>query len=229
VIATATFPGGRTATDRIRVTVENHPPRVQITSPRGSGGTTPTFSRSEPITFRATSVDPDVGQLRDDQVSWHLDDAAASFAAGHSATVALGAAPGLHTVTFRGCDGFGLCAADTVTIAIREDPANLPPAVRITNPAHGAFLQSNGSDAAGPFHELTLQAVASDPEGGPVTLVWTDSMNGGPPIQIGTGPSPTVRLRGACESAGHRITLTATDNAGNSRQDAVVVSVTTIC
>jgi hypothetical protein len=57
-----------------------------------------------------------------------------------------------------------------------------------------------------------------------VTLVWTDSIDGGPPVEIGTGPSPTVRLRTPCESARHQLTLTATDNvrqqpAGRSERD----------
>ena len=131
--------------------------------------------------------------------------------------------------TFRGCDGFGACAEDTVTIAIREDPQDLPPTVRITNPVNGAILTANGDDADGRFHELTLQSDVSDPEGGPVTLVWTDSMDGAPPIEIGTGPSPTVRLRTPCENSQRQLTLTATDNAGNTRQDVVNVTVVTSC
>ena len=229
VTATATFPDGTAVTDRIRVTVANRTPAVRIVGPRNPDGSTPVFARSEPINFRGSSFDPDVGPLRDDQVAWHLDSSAASFATGHSATVSLGAAVGEHTVTFRGCDDFGACAEDTVTIAIREDPPNLPPTVRITNPTNGAVLEANGEDADGRFHELTLQSDASDPEGGPVTLVWTDSIDGRPPVEIGTGPSPTVRLRAPCESARHQLTLTATDNAGNSQRDVVSVTVTTSC
>jgi hypothetical protein len=128
--------------------------------------------------------------LRDDQVAWHLDSSAASFATGHNATVSLGAAVGEHTVTFRGCGDFGACAEDTVTIAIREDPPNLPPTVRITNPTNGAVLETNGEDANGRFHELTLQSDVSDPEGGPVTLVWTDSIDGAPRSRSARGQAP---------------------------------------
>ncbi|RSM77819.1 hypothetical protein DMH04_34445 [Kibdelosporangium aridum] len=229
VTVTAAFPDGTTATDKIHVTVVNHAPTVEITSPSNAGGSTPTFARSEPIVFHGTSLDPDTGQLPDSRVSWHLDGATASFATGHNPVTTTGAAPGTHTVTFRGCDDFGACGTATVKIAIREDEPNQPPKVRITNPPNGVDLPVNGRDEKGVFHELTLQSNVSDPEGDPVTLVWTDSVDGQPAVQIGTGPSPTVRLYGKCESREHRLTLTATDSAGNSRQDTVKVVVTTIC
>jgi len=76
---------------------------------------------------------------------------------------------------------------------------------------------------------VRLAGTASDPEGGPLTLVWTDSRAGAPAAQIGTGPSPTVRLYGGCEEVPHRITLTATDDAGNIRRQTVEVTVKQIC
>ena len=75
------------------------------------------------------------------------------------------------TVTFRGCDSFGLCQTDTVTVTIRPAGPNLPPTVAITNPPNGAVLWVNGSDPTGIYHQLTLGSTSSDPEGGPLTLV----------------------------------------------------------
>ncbi|MFD0519388.1 S8 family peptidase [Paractinoplanes durhamensis] len=228
VTATAAFPGGATASDSIQVTVTNHAPVMHIVTPSDDSAV-PVFTPTEPITFTGTSWDPDLGPLANSQVSWRLDGSATSFATGHTATAALNTSTGQHTVTFRGCDSFGSCQTDTVTIAIQPAGPNLPPTVAITNPLDGASLWVNGSDADGIYHQLTLGSTASDPEGGPLTLVWTDSRAGAPAVQIGTGPSPTVKLYGGCEQIKHRITLTATDNAGNVRQQTVEVWVKQIC
>jgi serine protease len=221
--ATARFTDGTTVSDRVRVTVVNHAPTVHITSPRNADGSTPTFGQSEPITFRGTSSD-ETGQLPDSRVTWHLDGAAASFATGHNPTLSTGAAPGEHAITFRGCDAFGACSSETVRINIHADEPNRPPTVRITNPANHAFLDVNGSDANGWYHQLTLRSEVSDPDGDPVSLRWLD--NG---VQIATGRNPTVRLRGQCEHVFHRLTLIGTDSAGNSRQDVVEVDVVIVC
>ncbi|MET3429607.1 subtilisin family serine protease [Actinoplanes tereljensis] len=226
ITATAAFPGGATASDSIQVTVTNHAPTVHIVTPSDDSGP-PVFTPAEPISFAGTSLDPDTGGLADNQVSWRLDGSV--FAAGHTAQTPLNVPPGPHTVTFRGCDTFGLCGTDTVAITIRAAGPNLPPTVAITNPANGAVLWTNGSDAGGVFHQLTLGSSAVDPEGGPLSLAWTDSQAGAPAVPIGAGPSPIVQLRGGCGDIPHRITLTATDDAGNVRQQTVEVVVKLIC
>src|SRR5215207_1112064 len=223
VTATATWSDGTVATDKIRVTVVNHAPTVHIVSPNDDT-TVPTYGQSEAIPFQGTSFEPDGGSLTNSQVSWRLDGATTAFATGHNPTVPTNATPGLHTITFRGCDAFGACGSDTVQINIRANGPNLPPSVQITNPVNGANLGVNGSDANGTNHQLTLGQNVSDPEGGPLTMVWTD--NG---VQIATGPSPTVRLRGQCETFGHTLTLTVTDNAGNTRSHTVEVTVIHVC
>jgi serine protease len=228
VTATATFPDGVSASDSIQVTVTNHAPTVHIVTPSDDSGI-PVFTQGESIALSGTSLDVDTGPLADSQVSWRLDNSTAAFATGHNAAAALTASPGQHIVRFRGCDAFGQCATDTVTIMIQPPGPNQPPTVAITNPANGAVLWINGSDAGGVYHELTLGSSVSDPEGGPLTLVWTDSRAGAPAVQIGTGPSPTVRLYGGCGEISHRITLTVTDNAGNVRQRTVEVGVKQIC
>ncbi|WP_214110697.1 S8 family serine peptidase [Acrocarpospora catenulata] len=218
VRATAVFPGGQVATDQINVTVQNLTPAMKITGPLGG-----VFGRTEPIPFHATSLD-DIGQLPENAVRWYLDGSQNSFATGHNPVVPLATTPGQHTVTVRGCDTFGLCGSDTVTVSIIPDSANQPPQVRITNPANGAKLWVNGNSNGQYFHEITLNATATDPEGGAVTLVWKD--NG---TVIGTGPNPQVRLLGGCGDAIHDLTLIGTDGAGNSRQDTVQVMVSLVC
>ena len=223
VRATAAYPDGTTATDVVHIQVVNHPPTVRISAPRNPDGSVPVFGRSELIAFHATSLD-DNGPLPDSQVTRRLDGAAATFAAGHNPVATTGGAPGPHTVTVRGCDTFGVCATDSVPIMIQPDTANQPPTVHITSPGNGAVLWVNGNEAGVFYHELTLDGDASDPEGGPLSLVWLD--NG---TQIATGASPTVRLLGGCGNATHVLTLRATDDAGNARQDQVEVTVALVC
>jgi serine protease len=219
VNATATFADGATASDSISVNVFNYPPQVHISSPSNGNA----YGQTQPIPFHGTSLD-DAGPLADSQVSWHLDGSPTAFATGHNPVAALNTTVGTHTVSFLGCDSFGVCASDTVTITIQPDGTNAPPQVQITNPANGSHLWVNGNDATGWYHEITLGSQVFDPEGGPVTLVWFD--NG---VQIATGASPTVRLRGACGIVGHHLTLQATDNAGTTTQDAVEVTVDLVC
>ncbi|WP_214111312.1 S8 family serine peptidase [Acrocarpospora catenulata] len=216
--ATAVFPGGKTATDKIDVTVQNATPELTITGPAGG-----VFGQTEQIPFHATSLD-DVGQLPDGMVRWFLDGSPNPFATGHNPVASLGATPGTHTVTVRGCDTFNLCGTDSITVTVIPDTANQPPVVRVLNPANGAKLWVNGNANGQFFHEITLNGSATDPEGGALTLVWRD--NGS---VIGLGLTPQVRLLGGCGDSTHSLTLTATDAAGNSRQDTVQVMVSMVC
>jgi len=223
VTATAAFPDGVTATDSVAVNAVNHAPTVHINAPRNADGSAPSFGQHQPIPFHATSLD-DAGVLPENQVSWRLDGASAPFATGHNPIIALDAALGAHTVTFQGCDNFGVCSSDSVPIELVADGANLPPVVQITAPANGANIDVTGSDNTGFFAEVTLNATVSDPEGGPVSVVWLDNGN-----QIATGTNPTVRLAGVCEFFPHTLTAIATDNAGASSSDAVDVAVVILC
>ncbi|GAA1660331.1 S8/S53 family peptidase [Catellatospora bangladeshensis] len=220
ITARATFPNGVTATDTVSVSVVNHTPVVTITNPTAAS---PAYGVSDPIPFHAISSD-DAGTLPDSRLSWFLDNATVPFATGHNPTVVTGGGIGTHTVRLRGCDSFNVCAEDTVVITLAVDPPNQPPVVHITSPANGAVLWVNGSDASGPYHQLTLQATATDPEGFPLTTTWYD--NG---VPLATGLTPTVRLRGGCEVYGHTLTFVATDSAGNTRQDSIYVTVNILC
>ncbi len=233
ITATARFPGGQVATDTVTLTFTNEPPGARVESPRSADGSIPEFRTTQQIALRATSSDPDFGggPLRDDQVTWHLDGADDSFASGHALLTPLPASAGEHAVTARACDGY-VCAEDTVTIRLVDDAVNLPPQVRIAEPANGSRWWVTGNDAIGNFAEVPLRAEASDPDGDPVTLVWTDSFGGAPPVEVATGPAATVRLYqhpDSCESTPHELTLIGTDSAGNRTQDTVTVTVTLIC
>jgi subtilisin family serine protease len=221
--ATATFPDGASAADTVTVSVVDHVPTVVFTGPVSGGPTPPTFDESELIPFHATTLD-DLGPLPEASVTWHLNGSLEVFATGHNPVANTGADPGTHTVTVKGCDPRGQCGSATRPIVIQPDGSNAPPVVAITNPANGADLPVNGSDANGWYHEITLTGTVTDPENAPVTVRWLD--NG---VEIANTLTPTVRLQGVCGSFHHPLVLEATDNSGNTRSDQVAVDVVLFC
>lgn len=220
ITARLTFPNGVTASDAITVSVVNHAPTLTITNP---GPGSPTFGVSDPIPFHALSTD-DAGPLVDSRLRWFLNGSTVHFATGHNPTVVTGGGVGTHTVRLRACDSFYICVEDSVVITLAANTSNQPPVVDILSPANGTQLWVNGSDAAGSYREIALNATAVDPEGGVLTTRWLDDG-----VQIATGLTPTVRLRGGCGSWSHTLTFIATDSVGNSRQDSVQVKVDLIC
>lgn len=220
ITATAVWPDGASASDAEWVNVVNAAPTITITNPTP---VSPAFGVSEPIPFHAITTD-DNGSLPDSSVQWFLDSSTTPFATGHNPTVVTGGGLGSHTVKVRGCDSFTVCAVATAPITLVANPVNQPPVVHITSPANGSQLWVTGSDADGWFWSGTLSATASDPEGFPLTTQWYD--NGTP---IGSGTNLTARLAGGCGIYGHVLTFTATDPAGNLRQDTVNVTVNLVC
>lgn len=222
VTATATWVNGTTAADSIHVNVYNYPPTVHISSPDDTNGI-PSYGLSEPIQFHASSLD-DTGPLTEGQVSWHLDGSPTPFATGHNPAATLNTTVGNHTVVLVGCDAFGVCTSDSIVINVQPDGVNLPPQATITNPAAGSHHWVNGTDAGGHYAEITFGSNVFDPEGGPLTLTWFD--NG---VQVAIGGSPTIKIYATCGNWGHHLVLRATDNAGNTREDAVDFSVGVLC
>jgi hypothetical protein len=62
------------------------------------------------------------------------------------------------------------------------------------------------------------------------SLVWTDKVNGGSSVTLGTGTSLSVRLYAPmCFGNTHQITLTVTDSAGNKATAQITVTVSLLC
>ena len=91
-----------------------------------------------------------------------------------------------------------------------------------TQPAGGPPLR--GQPSRGPYVDITLGSEIFDPEGGPLSLTWFD--NG---VQLATGASPTVRIYGDCGDGWHHLVVRVTDDAGNTRDDAVDFGVGVLC
>lgn len=133
--------------------------------------------------------------------AWSIDGVA--VATGPKATV--GPFPaGTRTVTLTVTDRSGDSATDSMLLTVQP---NLPP---IADAGLGATIQT--------LETVVLDGTgSSDPEGGPLTYVWT--LNG---AQIGTGPTPVA---GPFAAGVHTVTLTVADSLGVTASDTVVITV----
>jgi len=219
ITASATNSSGLTAVETFTLEVLNEPPDLRILSPDDLDA----FIVGEEILLRASSRDSTEGNLHDD-IEWHssID---GDLGTGRQLFVMLSA--GDHTITASSEDEHGEVSEESVDILVLDEDVNLRPTVQIINPEDGQNITPN--QPAG-LVKVTLQGTADDPEDGPLTgasLVWRVSSNGAPAVVVGTGESLAVELLdgGSChEPWPHEITLTATDSAGRSRSDTVVIN-----
>ena len=173
-------------------TPTNHPPTASITAPAGNV----TIQAGQSVSFAGTATDPDGDAVT---VLWTFGDGAASSAL----------APGNHaypnagtfTVRLTATDAKGLVDPNppTRTITVQGIAANQPPTATITAPA------GNVSVVAG--QAVAFAGTVSDPNGDPVTVLWT----------FGDGGTSTLLAPGnhVYTTAGtYTARLTATDAKG---------------
>jgi hypothetical protein len=116
------------------------------------------------------------------------------------------------------------------TLTASPTPVNQPPTAFIDAPANNTeYMFTDGSDLNGYYKNVTLTGHATDPEQGTLSgsaLVWTDSVNGGAPVTLGTGGSLPVKLYTQLNQFyTHAITLTATDDHGAASTATITVTV----
>lgn len=127
--------------------------------------------------------------------------------------------------------------ASTPTPTPSPTPFNQPPQAYIDSPADGStYFPSNSScDVNLCYQSVTLMGHATDAEDGVLTgsaLAWTDSVNGGAPVALGTGASLAVVLDVSnqnCADWTHTITLTATDSGAATGTASITVKVAAPC
>jgi hypothetical protein len=223
---------GSTASDEIEIEFpENAAPDVEILTPANGA----TFFQSQTISLTGQSVDtdhPPAFRLDEDEVFWYLDSSSSPFDGGHTAALS-GLSLGAHTITFYGDDGLDT-DSDRITVQIEADPVDLPPNATILSPSHGATFNANAQDGGGQWYiNVTLTGQGIDPEDGTLSgasLVWRDSVNGGPAQVIGTGASITVPLGAPnCFGNTHTITLTVTDSEGHTSTASITITVSLLC
>lgn len=228
----ASFADGSRETDRIRLTISNNAPSVDIVSPAAGAA----FFKSQTVKFRGQSVDVNEpgGTLADSQVGWYLDGSGVPFATGHEVLRSMSdLSVGPHTIVFRGDDGAGV-AEDTVVIDVEATPLDLPPTVVIDSPTGTPTLLADQSDGGGPFRLVQFETTASDPEADPLTYEWLDAINGGSPQVLSTtDPDPVLKLywkdTGSCfDTTQHDVTVKVSDGTSTS-SDTVRVFINQFC
>jgi serine protease len=224
IVVTATWPDGTSVTDSVTIEVRNDPPTVEILNP----ATGAFLEQSQTVSWSARTFDPNVGgPLPDTAVTWHLDGAASPFARGHAPTTALPPTTvGDHNVVVRATDGAATTSA-SIRINVVADDGVPDPTGHILNPSNDAFLVTNWIGPEGqPVHRLILRTDAPGPSSPPVTLIWFDSVDHGPAVEIARGTAPTVDLVGAGCGTSHLISLFADDITGHRHPiDTVLVTV----
>ena len=187
--------------DDVRVTqgvILNEAPTVTISAPADGS----TFNEGANISFVGSAVDNQDGDLTAN-LTWtsSIDGAIGS---GGSFSAALSA--GMHTITASVTDSGGLAGSDDISMTI-----NAAPTVTITAPPNGSLF----SEA----ETINFTGTASDPEEGDLgaSLSWSSDINGA----IGTGAAASTSLSPGV----HTITASATDSAGLSENDQIMVTV----
>lgn len=164
----------RTATDQVVINIRGKPV-VTILQPVNGVH----FQEGLPITFVATAIDPEDGDITDN-IIWKKSDGTV-FGNGGSVTLS-GWSIGPHTVSAEVTDTSLFFSSTTVSFVV--DP-ELPPVVTITSPADGSNFLPNQS--------ITFTGTAYDQIDGDLTseLTWFDN---GSPIPGGLGGSFSVAL-----------------------------------
>ncbi len=164
----------KTATHQVVINIRGKPV-VTILQPSDGEH----FQYGIPITFIATAIDPEDGDITS-QIIWRGSD---SSVIGSGGTVTIGSwSIGPHTVSAEVTDTSLFFSSTTVSFVV--DP-ELPPVVTITSPANGTTFE--------PETAITFSGTAIDLVDGDLTaqLEWFDN---GSPIPGGTGGSFTVIL-----------------------------------
>ena len=183
----------------------NQPPLVAIAAPTSGS----IFVVDDPVSFAATAVDPEEGDVAASLI-WTSDlDGVIGFGPGF-VTAAL--STGSHLVTAQAEDSTGLPGLDTVALSVVATPPNQPPVVTISAPVQDATFTTGDV--------LSFSATAQDPEDGDVApgLVWESDVDG----VIGAGANFVI----ATLSMGvHTVTAEAFDSGGMPGTDTVVVTI----
>ena len=198
ISAIATDSGGLSGIDTITVIITPHvniAPVVNISVP----GDEATYSAKEgAITFAATAIDPEDGDITG-SINWSSDIDGAF-------TSPFALSDGEHVVTASATDSGGLNGTDSITVTITPY-VNIAPSISITSPANGAISSEN--DGA-----VTFTANAQDPEDGDLSsgISWSSDIDGNfsPPAVLSVGL--------------HTITARVSDSDGASDTDSITVT-----
>lgn len=200
------------------------PPSVSIIAPVDGQ----TFTQGTPITFRANVSDNEDGEIPDYAIQWAAD--GADIGGGRLITYSL-LSVGTHHVAVGATDSNGATTVKLITVNIVAAAATAPVA-QITQPTAGTSYTATGNDTQGDYVDVLQTGEASDPQGKPLSISWTDThIEGGvteAPVAFASNTlTPMVRIHARqtnCGAASHDITLTA-GNGSESRSSTIRLTV----
>lgn len=217
VTFTVTDSGGLSGAAKQAVNIRNHAPYVRISI------MDPPYYEDEPITFRGTAHDPELGNLEvvlgEKALQWECTFHGRVLGTGTQISPRFNT--GEHRVQLNASDGL-LTSSQHIdfTVASRP-PGNRPPNVVILSPV-------DRMRAIGPGECVIVTAdedATFDPEGGPISLHWETLQKGLPETEkVSRGHGMSTKACGFTTGSGdtwHKVRVTATDDHGNSKSDAV--------
>ncbi|MEE4357607.1 MAG: hypothetical protein V2I97_14170 [Desulfococcaceae bacterium] len=195
--------GSRTISLTIR---EGDSSLVEIVEPRDKSF----FEKNTAITFRGKGKSSMGNIFTDENLIWTstMHQKTISLGTGNTVTVN-DLLQGAHAITLTAFNETGVLAKDAITLYI----GNSPPQAKIISPRTGAQYYNGNT--------IVFNGIGEDTEDGRISgekLLWTSNING----RIGTGSNLTTDSLTRGE---HIITLTATDRAGLSSDDAIRITV----
>lgn len=208
ITLTATDLAGATGATSFDLVITNQAPSVTISAPTGTSH----LRVGEELVLAGDARDPDpltgTNALADEKLRWSSD---RDGALGTGRTLRVQSlSGGVHTITLRAADEFGLESKATVRVEI----TNQAPNVTIVSPHDSSFFSVAAT--------VRLEAAVDDPDGFPVEdgkIVWRSSKDG----RIGSG---RVFDTSSLSPGNHTITCEATDAHGASTSARVAVLLT---
>jgi hypothetical protein len=205
------------------------PPFVSIIAPFDGQA----FTQGTPITFRADVSDNEDGEIPDYAIKWAAD--GADIGGGRLITYSL-LTVGTHHVAVGATDSNGATTVKLITVNIVA-AAPTAPTARITQPTAGSAYTATGNDAQGDYVDVPLTGEASDPQGKPLTINWTDThIEGGvteAPVAFASNTlTPTARIhvrQTNCGAAQHDITLTVTNGSTSASSTIRLTVISALC
>jgi hypothetical protein len=215
IIASITSNDGLTVTASRIYDVYAEPPVVTIDAPQDGA----TLGVGQ-LLLRGSAKDPQDGALTGLSLRWRID--GTPVGSGEQLTAPVAAGDHLVALTATNSAGLSSTLSRLVHMVVGT------PSVTIMQPAN------NSQHPEGSVNPITFTATASDPEDGPLSgasVKWFDSYAGATNVPLGQGLSLASTLPWLAQDwqnnrpTVHTITVTATDTAGHTAVDSIVIQV----